>query len=87
MHMLDHCTFDGCYLCLLPSQPAAAICELVKPDDGAGGMARRDDMVSFCTTHRIPSISIRQMQVRCAVVAHGRPAAWKTGITTSTQRV
>jgi hypothetical protein len=72
------------------SQPAAAICELVKPDDGAGGMARRDDMVSFCTAHRIPSITIRQMQVRCAVVAHGHPTACKTatwtGITVSTHK-
>jgi hypothetical protein len=51
--------------CLPPlSQPAAAICELVKPDDGDGGMARRDDMTSFCKTHGIPSITITQMQVR-----------------------
>ena len=36
----------------------------MKPDDGAGGMARRDDMTSFCAKYRIPSITIRQMQVR-----------------------
>lgn len=36
----------------------------VKPGDGMGGMARRDDMASFATTHSIPCITIRQMQVR-----------------------
>lgn len=50
-------------LCLLAGlRPAGCICELVKANDVTGGMARREDMVSFAKEHNLPCLSIGQMQ-------------------------
>jgi 3,4-dihydroxy 2-butanone 4-phosphate synthase len=51
---------DLCKLAGLP--PAGIICELVKPDDENGEMARRDDCYSFAQKHGLKMISIEQIE-------------------------
>lgn len=58
---LTSCTFpDLCKLAGLP--PAGIICELVKPDDPLGGMARRDDCFAFARDWGLKMISIEQLE-------------------------
>jgi len=55
-------------LCILTNQPpAGVICELVKPDDPMGSMARRDDCFAFARKWGLKMISIEQ-------IAHYRTA-------------
>ncbi|BGP53034.1 hypothetical protein JCM8202_004118 [Rhodotorula sphaerocarpa] len=50
-------------LCRLSGlRPAGVICELVKPDDPNGDMARRDDCFQFARTHGLRMISIEQIE-------------------------
>ncbi|POY71956.1 hypothetical protein BMF94_4965 [Rhodotorula taiwanensis] len=50
-------------LCRLAGlQPAGVICELVKPDDPNGDMARRDDCFKFARQHGLKMISIEQIE-------------------------
>ncbi|GAA5958438.1 hypothetical protein JCM3765_007876 [Sporobolomyces pararoseus] len=51
---------DLCKLAGLP--PAGIICELVKPEDPNGEMARRDDCYQFAKTHGLKMISIEQIE-------------------------
>ncbi|GAA5899625.1 3,4-dihydroxy-2-butanone-4-phosphate synthase RIB3 [Sporobolomyces salmoneus] len=51
---------DLCKLAGLP--PAGIICELVKPDDPDGEMARRDDCAAFARQHGLKMISIEQIE-------------------------
>lgn len=51
---------DLCKLTDLP--PVGVICELVKPDDPEGNMARRDDCYRFAQQHHIKMISIEQIE-------------------------
>jgi hypothetical protein len=51
---------DLCKLAGLP--PAGIICELVKPDDPLGGMARRDDCFAFARDWGLKMISIEQLE-------------------------
>lgn len=54
---------DAADLCTLAGLPAAGvICELVKPDDPMGGMARRDDCYAFARTWGLKMISIEQLE-------------------------
>lgn len=54
---------DAADLCTLAGLPAAGvICELVKPDDPMGGMARRDDCYAFARTWDLKMISIEQLE-------------------------
>eukprot|EP01052_Picozoa_sp_SAG31_P021088 SAG31_NODE_1613_length_7743_cov_5.584903_1_plen_678_part_00 len=50
--------------------PAGCICELVRPGDTSGEMARREDMNIFARKHQIPTITIAQMQ--SYIKEHGR---------------
>lgn len=52
---------DLCTLSNLP--PVGVICELVKPEDPEGSMARRDDCFEFAKRHGIKMISIEQLEV------------------------
>ncbi|KAK4054840.1 3,4-dihydroxy 2-butanone 4-phosphate synthase [Microbotryomycetes sp. JL201] len=50
-------------LCRLAGlEPAGIICELVKPDDPMGSMARRDDCFKFAKEWGLPMISIEQLE-------------------------
>lgn len=49
-----------CKLTGLP--PAGLLCELVKPDDDEGSMARRDDCKAFAQTWGLKMISIEQIK-------------------------
>ncbi|GAA5923171.1 3,4-dihydroxy-2-butanone-4-phosphate synthase RIB3 [Sporobolomyces koalae] len=50
-------------LCKLAGlSPAGIICELVKPDDPNGDMARRDDCFKFAQQHGLKMISIEQIE-------------------------
>ncbi|GAA5877070.1 hypothetical protein JCM16303_006158 [Sporobolomyces ruberrimus] len=51
---------DLCKLAGLP--PAGIICELVKPNDPNGEMARRDDCFEFASEHGLKMISIEQIE-------------------------
>ncbi|GHJ89736.1 hypothetical protein NliqN6_6138 [Naganishia liquefaciens] len=51
---------DLCKLTGLP--PAGLLCELVKPDDEEGSMARRDDCKAFAQTWGLKMISIEQLK-------------------------
>ncbi|KAK4058096.1 3,4-dihydroxy 2-butanone 4-phosphate synthase [Microbotryomycetes sp. JL221] len=42
--------------------PSGIICELVKPDDPTGSMARRDDCFKFAKEWGLPMISIEQLE-------------------------
>lgn len=42
--------------------PAGIICELVKPDDPQGSMARRDDCYGFAKDWGLKMISIEQLE-------------------------
>jgi 3,4-dihydroxy-2-butanone 4-phosphate synthase len=50
---------DLCRLAGLP--PAGVICELVKPDDPEGSMAKRDDCFAFARQYGLRMISIEQL--------------------------
>jgi 3,4-dihydroxy 2-butanone 4-phosphate synthase len=51
-------------LCKLTNLPAAGLlCEIVKPDDPLGSMARRDDCKAFAQQWGFKMISIDQLQV------------------------
>jgi 3,4-dihydroxy-2-butanone 4-phosphate synthase len=49
-----------CKLTGLP--PAGLLCELVKPDDEEGSMARRDDCKAFAERWGLKMISIEQIR-------------------------
>lgn len=52
----------GADLCTLTGLPeAGVICELVKPDDPLGSMARRDDCFAFAKQWGLKMISIEQL--------------------------
>lgn len=51
---------DLCRLAGLPE--AGVICELVKPDDPNGDMARRDDCFAFARQWGLKMISIEQLE-------------------------
>jgi len=53
-------SIDLCKLAGLP--PAGIICELVKPDDEDGEMARRDDCFAFARKYGLKMISIEQIE-------------------------
>lgn len=53
------CGADLCRLAGLP--PAGVICELVKPDDPEGSMAKRDDCFAFAREWGLKMISIEQL--------------------------
>lgn len=50
---------DLCYLAGLP--PAGLLCELQKPDDPTGSMARRDDCWRFARTWGLVCISVADL--------------------------
>jgi hypothetical protein len=54
---------DLCRLTGLP--PAGLLCELVKPDDEEGSMARRDDCKAFAQQWGLKMISIEQLKDYC----------------------
>ncbi|KAI5452488.1 3,4-dihydroxy 2-butanone 4-phosphate synthase [Naganishia albida] len=54
---------DLCRLTGLP--PAGLLCELVKPDDEEGSMARRDDCKAFAQQWGLKMISIEQLKEYC----------------------
>lgn len=54
---------DLCRLTGLP--PAGLLCELVKPDDEDGSMARRDDCKAFAQQWGLKMISIEQLKEYC----------------------
>jgi len=45
----------------VPGPPVGVICELLKPDDPEGGMARRDDCFAFAKQWKCKMISIEQL--------------------------
>lgn len=57
---LAHPLADLCRLAGLPA--AGVICELVKPNDPNGDMARRDDCFAFAREWGLKMISIEQIE-------------------------
>ena len=45
----------------LEGPSVGVICELLKPDDPTGSMARRDDCFAFAKAHNLKMISIEQL--------------------------
>lgn len=53
------CRTDLCDLAGLPR--AGVLCELVKPEDPTGSMARRDDCLAFARLHGLKMITIADL--------------------------
>lgn len=51
---------DLCSLAGLP--PLGLLCEIVKPDDPKGSMARRDDCYAFAKQHGLRMITIEALE-------------------------